>query len=314
MTGAIQNVREELGHHRASRRCCRLAELSALAHLDGSYTIRGRKGHLLITESGSPITARKIHKLSHELFTVETSVVTMSRSTPRRGNVYRLEIPEQPGFFQVLNELGLLDSSLYPERVLPGRLTKKECCVASSLSGAFLGGGYVSGPRGAADLEITFSSLETCHCFKQLMNRKGLEPEARERRGHWVLYMKRRQSISSFLAIIGAHSAHLQWESQSIINATKNSVNRQVNCDTSNARRLAEASLRQRELVEELEKLGILATADPLLREMAEARIRYPQASLAELGTLLHPPVSKGTAQGRMRKLEAMLPRSLSGG
>jgi DNA-binding protein WhiA len=308
MTSTVHRVKEELAHHQASRRCCRLAELSALLHMDGAYTIRGSKGHYLVTESSSVGTARKIHALVHSLFTVETSVVKVNRSTPRRGTVYRVEIPDQPGFHQVLNELGVLDSSLSPETAVPRRLTRNDCCVASALRGAFLGGGYVSEPYGPADMEISFSSREASLGFDELFRRRSLEPGNRARRNQWVLYLKKRQDISTFLAVVGAHSAHLAWESQTILNETKNSVNRLVNCDAANARRLAEASLRQREMVATLRSLGILAVVDRPLRELAEARVQNPQASLSELGRLLEPPVSKAVVQGRLRRLEAMLP------
>jgi DNA-binding protein WhiA len=308
MTRTVHKVKEELARHQASRRCCRLAELSALLHMDGTYTIRGHRGHFLVTESAGPNTARKIYTLMHSLFEVQTSVVKVSKSTPRRSNVYRVEIPDQTGFHQILNELGVLDSSLTPEPVMPKRLTRNECCVAAALRGAFLGGGYVSEPFGPADLEISFTSREASLGFEELFRRRSFGPGLRQRRYLWVLFLKRRQEISSFLAVTGAHSAHLAWESQTIINATKNSVNRLVNCDAANARRLAEASLRQRELIQKLRTAGVLANADQALLELANARLEYPQASLSELGRLMVPVVSKAVVQGRMKRLEAMLP------
>jgi len=36
--------------------------------------------------------------------------------------------------------------------------------------------------------------------------------------------------------------------------------------------------------------------------------LRYPQASFAELGRLMDPPVSKAVVQARMRRLESLLP------
>lgn len=310
MTSSVHKVKEELGHLRPSRRCCQLAELSALLHMDGTYTIRGSEGHMLVTESSGVYTARKIYSLLHSLFTLETPVVKVTRNTPRRGTVYRLEIPDQPGFYQVLNELGVLDAGLAVERVVPRRFTRNDCCAAAALRGAFLGGGYVSEPYGQADLEIAFSTQDAAVAFIELFKRRGLDPGIRERRGQWVLYLKQRQKISSFLAIVGAHGAHLEWESRTIMNATRNSVNRLVNCDAANARRLAEASLRQRDMVGRLKASGALDAAPDELREMAEARLSHPQASLAELGRLIDPPVSKAVVQGRMRRLESLARRS----
>jgi DNA-binding protein WhiA len=307
MTSSVHRVKEELGHYRPSRHCCRVAELSALLHMDGTYMIRGSGGHMLVTESSGVYTARKIYTLLHSLFELETPLVKVTRSSPRRGTVYRLELPDQPGFHQALNELGVLDASLSPEELVPRRLTRSDCCAASALRGAFLGGGYISEPLGPADLEISFSSRESARAFDELFRRRGLRPGTRQRRNQWVLYFKQRQQISSFLAVVGAHGAHLSWESRTIMNSTRNAVNRLVNCDAANARRLAEASLRQREIVSRLMALGVLADAPGELAELADARLRYPQASMAELGRMLDPPATKAVVQGRMRRLEALL-------
>jgi DNA-binding protein WhiA len=308
MTSSIHKAKEELGHLRPSRRCCQLAELSSLLHMDGTYAIRGSGGHTLVTESSGVYTARKMYTLLHALFELDTPVIKVTRDSPRHGTVYRLELPDQPGFHQALNELGILDSSLSPETVVPRRLTRNECCVGAALRGAFLGGGYISEPYGQADLEISFSSREAAASFDDLFRRKSLFPGMRARRSQWVLYLKRRQQISSFLAVVGAYGAHLEWESRTIINTTRNDVNRLVNCDTANARRLAEASLRQRELIGRLKASGALGEAPTELQELAQVRLSHPQASLAELGRLIDPPVTKAVIQGRLRRLERIRP------
>ena len=309
MTSTLHKAKEELVHYRGSRRCCQLAELSALLHMDGTYGIRGGQGNFLVTESSNAHTARKIYTLIHDLFDIETSMVKVERSSPRKGSVYKLEIVEQPGFYQMLNELGVLGADLSPEPWVPKRISGKECCAAALLRGVFLGGGYVSEPYGLSDLEISLSSRAAGDACEDLFHRKSLLPGLRKRRSHWVLYLKKREQISEFLAIAGAYSAHLEWESQTIMNSTRNRVNRLVNCDAANARRLSETSLRQREVIKELKNLGLLGNTHPRLAELAEARLTNPEASLAELGNLLDPPVSKSTVQGRMRRLESMVER-----
>jgi len=284
-----------------------VAELSALLHMDGVYAIRGQTGHALATESSGVYTARKIYTLIHALFELDTSLVKVTRRSPRRGAIYRLELPDQPGFQQALHEIGILGTGLSPELVVPRRLTKNDCCAASALRGAFLGGGYVSEPYGPADLEIQFSTREAAASLEKLFRRRGFEPGNRRRRGQSVLYLKRRKQISNFLAITGAHSAHLEWESRTIMNATRNSVNRKVNCDAANARRLSVASSRQRETCAALSATKMLDDASPELREIAELRMKYPHASLAELARLADPQVSKAVVQGRMRKLESLI-------
>jgi len=307
---AVSKVKEELSRVKAPRRCCRIAELSALLHTEGSYRIRGHAEHSLVTESSGAQTARKIYTLTHSLFELDTPLVKVERSSPRRGSVYSLEIHDQSGFHQAMNELGVLDNGLKPEKAPPGRIVRSNCCAAAALRGAFLGGGYVSAPYGPANLEMTFSSEEAADFFDALASRRGIPVKVRRRRGQWVLYSKSRRAISDFLALTGAHSSYLDWESHSILSSTKNEVNRRVNCDSANARRLAEASLRQREVVSRLEELGLLESMGEPLVEVAMLRVKYPQASLTELASMLEPPVSKAVVQSRIRKLERALERA----
>lgn len=303
MTSSVHRIKEELAHVRPQRRCCQVAELSALLHMDGTYRISGGEGHSLVTESAGVSTARKIYTLLHSLFGIETSIVKVERSSPRKGRVYLLEVADSPGFHQMLNELGVLDKALSPEPAVPARLTRSRCCVSAALRGAFLGGGYSSGPRGPADFEITFSTAEAAEAVADLMRRRSIEPGLRRRRNQWVLYLKGRERIAEFFALTGAHQAYLELQSQSVMSGTRGDVNRLVNCDAANARRLAESSHRQREAIGRLAASGALAAMEGTLADLARLRLEKPQASLAELGQMLEPPVSKSVVQSRMRRI-----------
>jgi len=302
MKSATRKVKEELAQKRSGKKCCTMAELSALLHIDGTYKINSI-GHAIVVESANAHTARRTYALLHSLFDIKTTLIKVEASTPRRQNIYRIEISEQPSFFQFLNEVGILDEKLNLNRRIPERLVKNNCCLHAALRGAFLGGGYVSEPHGIPDFEISFSTAECAQFFRELFNRCGLEPGIRRRKGSYVLYLKNRESITRFLALVGAHSSCLEWESQSIINATKNRVNRLVNCDAANAKRLASASKAQRDAILRLKEMGILESLDAKLREVAILRLKHPEASLTELASILNPPVSKSTLQGRMRRL-----------
>ncbi len=302
MSSASFRVKEEISRINSPRKCCRISELSALLHMDGSYMYRS-SGRALITESNEVFTARKIHYLMRSLFNLSDTPVVVERESPKRRKVYVLEFSEQAGFFQALNELGILDVKLSPEPCIPERIVKRDCCVSAALRGAFLGAGYLSEPYKPADLEITFSSEYAADLFSGLFKRKGIKPGKRYRNGRWVLYLKSRSSISAYLAIIGAHRAHLEYESQIIMNSTRNAVNRRVNCDSANAKRIAVSSLKQRELIMRLKNAGEFPNLEPILVELAEARLENPQASLAELGKMMRPPITKSAVQRRMRKI-----------
>ena len=95
----------------------------------------------------------------------------------------------------------------------------------------------------------------------------------------------------------------MEMENIRILKDMRNSVNRQVNCEAANISKTVSASLKQ---VQEIEYIRDTAGLDSLpehLREMAEVRLRYPDAALKELGEYLNPPVGKSGVNHRLRKL-----------
>ena len=61
-------VKDELARMLPSRRCCRLAELSALFHLEGALHLKGANRLGLHTESENAAVARKMFAYLKELF------------------------------------------------------------------------------------------------------------------------------------------------------------------------------------------------------------------------------------------------------
>ena len=83
----------------------------------------------------------------------------------------------------------------------------------------------------------------------------------------------------------------------------RNSVNRQVNCETANIHKTVSAAVRQLEDIRYLQKTVGLEHLPVQLREIAYVRLEYPDATLKELGTYLEPPVGKSGVNHRLRKL-----------
>jgi hypothetical protein len=104
--------------------------------------------------------------------------------------------------------------------------------------------------------------------------------------------------------VVEASRALLNFENVRIIKSVRNNVNRQVNCETANLSKTIDASLRQIELIRRLLEEQGLEILPGNLRDLAEMRMSYTDASLKELGALLDPPLSKSGVAYRMRKLE----------
>ena len=98
----------------------------------------------------------------------------------------------------------------------------------------------------------------------------------------------------------------MNLENVRILKEMRNTVNRKVNCETANINKTVSAAVKQ---IEDIRKIQSRMEFDELpesLREMAELRLQYPDATLKELGEYLDPPVGKSGVNHRLRKLSAI--------
>ena len=83
----------------------------------------------------------------------------------------------------------------------------------------------------------------------------------------------------------------------------RNSINRKVNCETANITKTVNAAAGQvKDITLIQERMG-LSELPKNLREIAQLRLEYQEATLQELGELLTPPVGKSGVNHRLRKL-----------
>ena len=83
----------------------------------------------------------------------------------------------------------------------------------------------------------------------------------------------------------------------------RNSVNRQVNCETANINKTVAASVKQMRDIEYIRDTIGLESLPENLEQMAQARLLKPDATLKELGEALDPPVGKSGVNHRLRRL-----------
>ena len=173
----------------------------------------------------------------------------------------------------------------------------------ASIRGAFLLGGSISDPSKSYHLEIVAKSREEAEELTAALDRCGVHARIHERKGSFVVYSKDGSDIATMLGVMGAHVSLMDFENMRILNEMRGSVNRQVNCETANIKRTVRTSVRQIAAIRRIEEKKGLEFLSPPLREMAQIRLDYPDASLVQLGTYLHPPVGKSGVNHRLRKL-----------
>ena len=106
-----------------------------------------------------------------------------------------------------------------------------------------------------------------------------------------------------------AHVSLMNFENLRIYKEMRNSVNRRVNCEAANITKTVNAATKQTEDIIYIRKHYGFNNLQDNLRQMAEVRLQYPEATLQELGQFLDPQVGKSGVNHRLRKLSELADR-----
>lgn len=299
-------VKKELANVYPAKSCCLKAELSAIIWVDGSLRLLNKKQWALSLTTENAALARKVIKLFSMLYNINGET-TIRKSKFSKATNYYVYIPNQPALSNSLVELSVLDKNLNLKLKPTKSLAKSSCCQASFLRGLFLAGGYISKPESKKyHLEMTFNNSYLAQIAQTLMLKFGQAAKTRARNGDSSVYLKSSQAIAKFLTKLGAHFNLLVWENNCILKEITNQANREVNCESANLKRASKAAFELVQAIQVIDsKLG-LAALPPGLKEFAQLRLAYPQASLNELGQLAKPTLSKSAAYHRANRLKQL--------
>ena len=131
----------------------------------------------------------------------------------------------------------------------------------------------------------------------------GFSPKEAARGGNALLYFKRADAIADFFTALGAPVTAMGVMTAKVDKEMRNTVTRQINCDSANADKTVAAAQEQLEAIRRyVRACGLDALPEPL-RDTALLRIANPEASLADLALLSSPPVSKSCLNHRLKKI-----------
>lgn len=280
------DVKEEILRQSASAKHCVYAELAAIILFGDKGRARSEdaetlpeNGEIKIFLSGeNDFIRQKAFTLCRKNITIKSDV--------EKGT---LTIP-----------VNLMRECLAPE---PDGLLKRTCCKRAFLRGAYLCIGSMSNPGKSYHLEFDCVRETQAKLLQELIADFDIPAKIARRKKYYVVYVKEGSAICDMLNIMGAHVSLMDFENHRIVKEVRNSVNRKVNCETANITKTvnaAAAQVRDIELVRETYGFGKLPDT---LREIAELRLEYQEATLQELGKLLTPPVGKSGVNHRLRKL-----------
>lgn len=299
-------VKEELAKRISPARHCQIAELAAIMHFSGQYG-RSAEGNFMIGfQTENEAVVRKGFTLLKKTYNINTDISIRHSSSLNKNRSYVLSVNDDETARKILMTCRLMKPFGVIEEdfsISDSLIIQRECCKRAFIRGAFLAAGSVSNPVKTYHFEIVCLSEAKAKQLQMIMETFNINARVIKRRKYFVVYVKDSSQVVDLLNIMGAYNALMDMENVRIVKDMRNNVNRKVNCETANINKTVSAAVKQ---IEDIRFIQMSSAFDELpesLQEMAELRVRYPEATLAELGQLLDTPVGKSGVNHRLKKI-----------
>jgi len=226
---------------------------------------------------------------------------------------YRISFPTDISM-QVLKDCALMSSSgeynfagNVDQNIMPDDETKKHFimgayvgCATSSIKLSDLGS-----RQATTGYHVEFASHRKAFLegLNLALNNFNISGKIAIRKKIFVLYIKDSEAIKDLLALLGASQSVLDLSDEMAKRGLRNTVNRQVNCINANINKTIEASMKQIEAINFINKKIGLETLPDDLQEIAVLRLANPQESMDELLKLSTIKLTKSGLNHRFRRI-----------
>ena len=279
------DIKDEVVRIRVRDGAVKLAELSGLTFACGNLKLGRRKAVSYRTEN---------REVGWHIASLGTAIYGLTVEMEERVREHR-KVPLYvvnmggPRVEELLSDTGVMvtdEEGIHLLSRLPKKLVQEEEARRAFVRGCFLGAGSCSDPQGGYCVEILCRAESFAAELSDLLNEYGLTARYALRRNRYVVYLKEGDSVTGFLALIGSNAAALDMENVRAEKETRNYVNRTTNCEYANLDKLVAASVKQQQAVKTILERGHFPRLPKALKEAAELRLNYPDASLQELADM----------------------------
>jgi len=279
-----------------------ISELSAIVR--NSAVID--KSIVITIENNS--VARRIFKLFKNVYDI-TPIVTVRKKYFNNGYSYILDIRNKIDL--ILDDLSIVTGGKYME-IPSDYIYSDDDLVRAYLRGVFLSSGSINDPKTSKyHLELLVNSLEYANFISKLLNDNDLNSRVISREKKYMVYIKEAEKISDFLRIIKAYNAVMYYEDIRIYRDHKNMTNRLNNCEQANMDKIFFTASNQIRDIEKLKEYDMMDLIDEKLKIVIEYRVKYPEASLADLSEIISREtgnnITKSGLNHRFRKIREMI-------
>ncbi len=281
-----------------------IAELYGFLHGAGNLSFFARGRPVLSFSSDNASVARRYYGLIKDIFGYTPFFSVDKSKTARRSNRYRLDFTDEVYSREILSFYNLfspydnafhLDTDPFFLTTTPDK--------TSYLKGLFLGCGYISPPKKSYHIQFSLHVEARAKYLIKLLTSFDVKANMARRGKYISVYIKNRESIAVFFALIGAHQAMLDFENILILKDIRNSTTRLINSETANIHKTINSAEVQMRAIGKIAKQKGLTWLKPQLYEAAQLRLAHPTAPLSELCEYFSPKISRTAAYNRYKKI-----------
>ena len=297
------SVKQEIASTPLEKKHCMVAELAAFVRTNGSMEF-GFGGIKVRFDVERIDTANRIYDIIKKIYNFNAEIIQKENKKLGKEHTYFLKISEPENAKRLLSDTGVLlqDEEGYKvESSLPKNMLKLTCCQKAYLKGAFQGSGSVSDPKKEYRLEFASRDDDTDGHIRMILHSMDIPFHTSIRREWQITYISDAENIIKLLAMMGAHKNLLDMENIIVLKGIRNDINRKVNLETANLKRISVAAKAQIDAINKLVELGEMGNLPEKIRLAAEARLQNKEATLDEIADILD--ISKSGANHRMRKI-----------
>lgn len=287
----LDSTREEL-----------ISELSAIVRNSSLID----KSIVITIENNS--VARRIFKLFKNVYDI-TPIITVRKKYFNNGYSFILDIRNKINL--ILEDLSIINNGEYMN-VPSDYIYSDDDLVRAYLRGVFLSCGSINDPKTSKyHLELLVDELDYANFICKLLNDNNLNSRVISREKKYMIYVKEAEKISDFLRIIKAYNGVMYYEDIRIYRDHKNMTNRLNNCEQANMDKIFFSASSQIKDIEKLREYDLLDIIDDKLKIVIDYRVKYPEASLADLSEIISnetgDKISKSGLNHRFRKIKEMI-------
>lgn len=291
---------------------CAQAFLSGLLHASGTIT-KNSEGIRVDVVTDFKEIFPYLNKLISRLYGRELSLEISDDYIINKTTYYRIKFPVDISL-DILKDCSIIPPSEeliflsnIDENLIADDETKKAFvkgtyigCATSSIRLSELGS---QSPTTGYHVEFASHKREFLEGLQKILMHFEITSKLSTRKKIFVLYLKDSEAIKDLLALVGAEQSVLDLSDEMAKRDLRNTVNRQVNCINANINKTIEASLKQIQAINYINKKIGLDSLPEDLQEVAVLRLANPQESMDELLKLSTIKLTKSGLNHRFRRI-----------